>query len=421
MTYKAFLFLILWIGSILLREYALFSSVDELLALFILGVGIYNGALKSKTFVIVSVYFSVQLIYSLFLSYNLPIAIFQDFFMIARPYILVIIIGNGYFKLNLKDQAKILKYLYVLMFFLFINVVLTLIMGRSGTHAQSFAIYERNFSLAAVVYVVGLLILVLKKDYYFKKWDFPKILIFISLLCLIPLVRQGKYYGVIACFFASYFYASYIFPRYFDKEAMVRSFTKILSVFFAIFMIVGVFFLAQDKIELYYITDNENVARAMMVKALPQALEGNYFWLGRGFASYCTPITGKYYPPLLYELGLSSVFGLAPGAAYFIADAYFASWIAQTGFVGIVMYIFLMIYIIKPFYLLIKHKKMPGRILHLFIALFSWILIFSFGSGGMFGIGSFIMIILGFLRWRAVCLLNNHHDLKKEKTSHDIS
>jgi|GEM_PF-996535 len=75
------------------------------------------------------------------------------------------------------------------------------------------------------------------------------------------------------------------------------------------------------------------------------AVANDYFPLGTGFATYGSAVTAQIdnYSPLYYMYGLSTVRGLAPGAASFLSDTFWPTVLAQFGYFGLIAFVALLI------------------------------------------------------------------------------
>ncbi len=75
------------------------------------------------------------------------------------------------------------------------------------------------------------------------------------------------------------------------------------------------------------------------------AVANDYFPFGTGFATYGSAVTSQIdnYSPLYYTYGLSTVWGLAPGAASFLSDTFWPTVLAQFGYFGLTAFAALLI------------------------------------------------------------------------------
>ena len=82
------------------------------------------------------------------------------------------------------------------------------------------------------------------------------------------------------------------------------------------------------------------------------AVANDYFPLGTGFATYGSAVTAQIdnYSPLYYMYGLSTVWGLAPGAASFLSDTFWPTVLAQFGYFGLIAFVALLIALFVMYY-----------------------------------------------------------------------
>lgn len=371
------------------------SFFDELLIIFIFAYAIKRKSLKNKFVIITILYFVLQTIYSLAMPYNHTKAIILDMMSFIKPYIILIIISEGFFYFEKQEKKILLRILFIIQLFLFSNALITVLSGNGGAHSPSFLIYARNLYLAGPLCFNAIMIIYLQNSRLNKY----TIISLLSLLISMPLELQGKYFGYSLLIIFLFFYI-YYFLRY--KKSAIRTNRIIYRLItFVIFLSIPLllFIVALDDLNAFYFTNNDNVARMMMMKALPKVLDGFYAIAGRGFASYCSPITMIYYPKeLLDNIGFSHVYGLNRIDSKLMMDGYYWSFLGVTGFIGLIMYILLLLYVTKPFYLMYKKNIIDNKLFLVFFACLGWIFIFSFGSGLMFGYGVYFTIVLGMIR-----------------------
>lgn len=109
------------------------------------------------------------------------------------------------------------------------------------------------------------------------------------------------------------------------------------------------------------------------------AVANDYFPLGTGFATYGSAVTAQIdnYSPLYYAYGLSTVWGLAPGAASFLSDTFWPTVLAQFGYFGLVAFAALLIALFVMCY------KAGGARLPV-ICIFAYLLISSTSESSFF-------------------------------------
>lgn len=107
-----------------------------------------------------------------------------------------------------------------------------------------------------------------------------------------------------------------------------------------LFLGAGAVFLGMDQIQEYFLTST--AARSLLMQD-GLAIAGQLFPLGSGFATFGTYMSGEYYSPLYYEYGLNTVWGLWPSSPSFVSDSFWPAILAQFGFVGLAVQLFLLV------------------------------------------------------------------------------
>lgn len=110
------------------------------------------------------------------------------------------------------------------------------------------------------------------------------------------------------------------------------------------------------------------------------AVANDYFPLGTGFATYGSAVTAQIdnYSPLYYAYGLSTVWGLAPGAASFLSDTFWPTVLAQFGYFGLVAFAALLIALFVMCYKAGGGSRLPV------ICIFVYLLISSTSESSFF-------------------------------------
>ncbi len=418
MSLKGFIFSFLWIASLLtIGSVFSFSMFDEVLCIFVLLCALQQGFWKSPYLIILTTYVFIHIAISIMYGYNGIKPILLDALMYAKPYVCAFACGSGYFVLKKKDINVLNAVVYCLLCFLFAVSVWSWFAGARDAAARPLFLYTANFSLAATITLMLLFYFFLQQNCVLKGITLKKCFLYIALFTTIVITMQGKYFGFVFIFFVLNFFCGKMLTKLQSGNLKIRSLYKVISVIGVILGVLGTLYVALDDIKTYYITDNENMARAMMLRSLPQVLDGIYFFTGRGFGAFCSPISKIYYPvAFMDEMGLSNVYGLSHSFPNFMADGYLWSYAGCFGFIGICLFTLFMIYMFNPFIKLWKNKILPAKLGFACLVCFSWTIIFSFGSGLMFGYGSFIMLLWGGARYEAVCLLRTQH----ENNTHNI-
>lgn len=110
------------------------------------------------------------------------------------------------------------------------------------------------------------------------------------------------------------------------------------------------------------------------------AVANDYFPLGTGFATYGSAVTAQIdnYSPLYYTYGLSTVWGLAPGAASFLSDTFWPTVLAQFGYFGLIAFAALLIALFVMCYKAGGGSRLPV------ICIFAYLLISSTSESSFF-------------------------------------
>lgn len=418
MSLKGFIFSFLWIASLLtIGSVFSFSMFDEVLCVFVLLCALQQGFWKSPYLIILTTYVFIHIAISIMYGYNGIKPILLDSMMYVKPYVCAFACGSGYFVLKKKDINGLNVVIYCLLCFFFIDSIAAWFVGARISSDRPPFWFTTNVSLAATTTLMLLFCFLMQMKDGQKITTLKNSFLYIVLLMPPLITNQGKYFGFVFSFFVLMFFSEKMLVSMQSGNLKIRSFYKMVSVIGVVLGILGVLHITRDDIKAYYITDNENIARAMMLRSLPQVLDGIYFFTGRGFGAFCSPVTRIYYPTtFMDEIGLSHIYGLSISYSNFMADGYLWSYAGCFGVMGIFLYIAFMIYMFDPFVKLLKNKILPPKLGFACLVCFSWIIIFSFGSGLTFGYGTFLMIIWGMLRWKAVLILEKEN--KKENYLH---
>ena len=103
-----------------------------------------------------------------------------------------------------------------------------------------------------------------------------------------------------------------------------------------------------DQISLYYGVDALNTARgALTINSIRIARD--LFPFGAGFGTYGSYMTRIYYSSYYYKYGLSAIWGLTPGSQdfSFVSDTFWPMVLGQTGYLGLICYLLMLICFVK--------------------------------------------------------------------------
>lgn len=90
-----------------------------------------------------------------------------------------------------------------------------------------------------------------------------------------------------------------------------------------------------------YLSNPEWARVALMNKSIEVA--SDHFPIGSGFGTFATWTSGVSYSPLYYIYGLSGIWGLSPSMYQFVGDTYWPAIIAQFGYFGFVLIVYIII------------------------------------------------------------------------------
>lgn len=135
---------------------------------------------------------------------------------------------------------------------------------------------------------------------------------------------------------------------------ILKKISPILILIVAVgFVFKGILF---NTYELYFTDKYGTSARqALNINSL-RILKDN-FPLGVGFGKYASWFSVLEYSDVYYKYGLDTIYGLQPSNPWYATDVFWPSIIGETGIVGTIIYIFLLIYTLKIIYkYLLKNK-----------------------------------------------------------------
>ena len=98
-----------------------------------------------------------------------------------------------------------------------------------------------------------------------------------------------------------------------------------------------------NQIQYYFL--NENVSRARALNASIE-IANDYLPIGSGFATFGTIMSGKYYSDAYEKYGLSERWGFTQENYGYISDGGWATIIGQFGYLGAVLFVFVIIFLI---------------------------------------------------------------------------
>lgn len=340
--------IIFYVFGVIFYEYAGLQYIDELLTLALICfvfvqqciAGVSVRWMPLVGFFIISLFF---LLYSMCIHSNSNSAIIMDYAIQVKPFLAFFCIRIFDYKIPDRHK-KILNKLSVICAFLLLFVGCMSFAQGLGNGCAMWVVFKHPSRYATAVIITAMV-------YYLSssKFDKNKIYFFLILGCGM-FSAKGKYYGFLIGAIAFIGFNSFVYFKKIDFKTVIV----------AIIISVLVGYIGYDKIYYYfihgtrsfefklsdhYINDGRLFARpALYISAFYILLD--YFPLGSGFASFGTHASQLYYSDIYFKYGLNNLWGLSPEKSSFITDTYYPI-LAQFGVVGILLYIFFWIFIIK--------------------------------------------------------------------------
>ena len=158
------------------------------------------------------------------------------------------------------------------------------------------------------------------------------------------------------------------------------------------FVVIGVgsvsaLLVGQAQMSVYYGSASESARGHLMTTAL--SVFQNFFPLGAGFASFGSGVTKTIYSPLYYQYGLQNVYGLAPNNPSYLTDTFWPVVLAQFGFLGLIIWLLLLIMLVVDFYRL----GIASGMLVLSLTMIAAILISTTASGSIFSMQMITLLV----------------------------
>lgn len=317
LTYNLLLWGLIWVIILydIIQFYTGFSYLDELYTL-LLGVLIFmrhRNGLYMREFLVCLGAFLFFLVYSLFYGVNVHEAVWIDFLLQLKPYVLFYaaclldLQMSDYHKRKLHKICKKLGWLMIPFGFLTQYGIITTNAGGPR--------------FTSMVSIIGLLYLytsnMTKKDLL---WTFA-----IWTVAFIPM--KSKFFG---------FYALALALFYGLGDERIKVNLKYLC--FGAIAVVFVFFAAYEKFSFYFMEGSQSetmFARPALFFGAWEILK-DYFPFGSGFGSYASFASAEYFSRLYWTMDVARYSELSDGA--FLCDTFFPS-LAQCGAAGVVLFV----------------------------------------------------------------------------------
>lgn len=119
---------------------------------------------------------------------------------------------------------------------------------------------------------------------------------------------------------------------------------------------VGSLLIALDQIKLYFF-DSTTARSVLLLSSFKVA--NRFIPLGSGYATFGSNVTISDYSPLYYDLGFERVWGLSPINNDYIADSFWPIVIGQFGYIGLALFLILLLCLIRKAFVSISKGASP--------------------------------------------------------------
>ncbi len=327
-TFFTILLTVYTVFGLLFYELRWVVWIDEIFAFAIAGyacIGIWLQQIpKYKPLMIWLYVDAFYLVYSLLIHSNVEIAIFNDFVMQSKPYMMFF--GLMCIKPKLNEIHWGIIHLISIFSILCILFIYFTTPDRGEECKQGELLSGAAFSIVALF--IGAL-------YYLSSGTdgFISRVTSFAIMCIGLLAPTAKYTGTLICAFIFLFFVSS--PIKINlKSTIIFLITSVLVVF-----------TVWSDIDFYFLQNTEDNARAVLYMCMPDILN-DYIPFGSGFATFANAASATWYSPLYAKYGLDEIWGLMEEEADFASDAYYPT-LAQFGYVGIILFIIFLIYIFR--------------------------------------------------------------------------
>ena len=322
------IFILYCIFGLLLYEVRLFTVIDELTAFMfglLVAIRTINHKISlSKAFLLWILIDVFYLGYSFVIHSNQPLAIISDCAMQSKPYMMFFAL------IALKPQISINE-CRILQIFLIFMLMAVLFIAYLYPHKDN-STHVGDLLTGAALSCVSIIFAV--AFYIFSQNDSWITKLIVIILALPGFLHPtSKFMGQLIV----------IILVMFLIKKKIRFNIYYVALFFISFVVIS--YAIWDDFQFYFLTDSEYNARAVMYMNMPNVLVDNIPF-GSGFATYSTFASGIWYSSLYSKYDMEYIWGLQEGDASFIADTYYPS-LAQYGFVGVALFIWLLVYIYR--------------------------------------------------------------------------
>lgn len=360
-------YLLLW-QSALEGFHSVFKYVDEAVALIGAAVFVYNcfltGKIKlkkasAKMNILLIPFFLSGIAGNLLFRYQPLRYVLIDLYTNMK-FFLCIASGYVLFRNCRKETQELLashaRFMAVVFFVMLVLDqtlhVFTSPETRYGLRAVGLTHYHPTYLAGAMIFLTSVLTV------FYKKRNLPFIAMSL-IVCFFTL--RGK--AIAGC-------AVYVLLFYF-----ILVYRKKLKLWHLVVMGIAVVWIAWDQFSYYYIELEGQSARSVLTQTSFKIMK-DYFPIGTGFGTYGSAVAGEHYSPVYVKYGFLQVHELGGNEQGwgFFSDTFWPIIIGQTGFIGIVCYVTVLVLLFMRI-LRLRKRNIYAYVTGLFI--FAYIMISS--------------------------------------------
>lgn len=345
-AYYAFIILLYFflLRDWLERKISVFGYVDEILAVLAVPIIIFiiqkncfrikKGAIESPTLFIHG-FALMGLCGSIIYRYQPVISVALPDLLLCLKFWLTIITGRFLFsKLDLRYYSRrLFRHIKLITWIFVVLVVFDNIFKvfpadvRHGIRSTQLFYYHTTVFGSCIILLMCVLMCI--KERIGKQAT----IYFLVLSLLVVSTMRTRLIGTVAVFWLIWYF---IYIR--KKPFRIRT----LLIIVPIILLIG-----WDKIQFYFNGASRDQSARYMLLLKSASVASDHFPIGSGFGTYGSFYSSVVYSPLYYKYGLNIVFGLTPETGGYISDSFWPMILAQTGWIGLALYILAIIMLFR--------------------------------------------------------------------------
>ena len=316
-----------------------FSYIDEILALA-LAVRLCMNGRFTKEFVLFVMIVLFYLTNSFIDPHNVNDAIWMDFLIQIKPYIVFYAVYTINFAISDRHERTIRRFCKIAAILLLPIGILNIGGGELMEQVGGYARYATMMTILGMTYLIY-------SNQTKKDKTVATLIILIGLLSL-----RSKAFG---------FFAAHVCIMFFWNLSEQKKILTTKNVILCSIVLCGIIFAAWGKIDFYFVQGgieaDDMFARPLLFVKSWEILQ-DYPFFGTGFGSYATNASSVYYSPIYIKYGL--IYSNEIGNGLFLSDTFFPVF-AQFGFVGIGLFIWFWVRRVKTAY---QNFHMNGNVVY---------------------------------------------------------